>query len=159
MSYRQKDQSKRKHDHLMSCTDRVEFWGGGCRHWSALLVSDRQQLPKNLLIISTLYENMHNHYAFFAIDFNTHLKWLVKLLSKFECLLYFTSSLPFRRLKKKKKYSLNEFTWVWCICLLLKWHALPPFSLSTHTHVRTLMRTACMRTHTHTGLYKHNSLF
>ena len=34
VSSRQKDQGKRKHDHLLSCTYRVEFWGGGCRHWS-----------------------------------------------------------------------------------------------------------------------------
>ena len=34
MSSRQKDQSKRRHDHLLSCTYRVKFWVGGCRHWS-----------------------------------------------------------------------------------------------------------------------------
>ena len=32
VSSRQKAQ--RKHDHLSSCTYRVEFWGGGCLHWS-----------------------------------------------------------------------------------------------------------------------------
>ena len=34
VSSRQKDQSERKHDHLLSCTYRVEFCGGGCPHWS-----------------------------------------------------------------------------------------------------------------------------
>ena len=34
MSSGQKDQSKRKHNHLLSCTYRVEFWRGGSRHRS-----------------------------------------------------------------------------------------------------------------------------
>ena len=40
MSSRQKDQSKRKHDHLSSCTYRLEFCGGGCRHWSEEIEKD-----------------------------------------------------------------------------------------------------------------------
>ena len=34
VSSRQKDQSKRKHDHLSACTYRMEFLGGGCQRWS-----------------------------------------------------------------------------------------------------------------------------
>ena len=34
LHYRQKDQSKRKHNHLLSCTYRLGLWGGGCRHWN-----------------------------------------------------------------------------------------------------------------------------
>ena len=34
VSSRQMDQRNRKHDHLLSCTYRVEFWGSWCQHWS-----------------------------------------------------------------------------------------------------------------------------
>ena len=34
VSSRQKNQSKKMHDHLSSTTYRAGFLGGGCRHWN-----------------------------------------------------------------------------------------------------------------------------
>ena len=50
VSFRQKGQNERKHNHLLSCIYIVEVLGDGCLHWNVEVEQENRQKQRQVIL-------------------------------------------------------------------------------------------------------------